>query len=69
MPMPNPKNLALTGNAAFDLTGTNSLTEQLTDEEERRKKLLQAKAAMPGLYGDSVMGTAAMALYGTGGKK
>jgi hypothetical protein len=69
MPPMNPKNFAITGNAAFDLTGTNSLSEELTDEEERRKRLLQSKAYTPGIFGDNTIGTAAMALFGQGGKK
>lgn len=37
-----------------------------TDEETRKKKLLAASRTTPSLYGDSVMGLAALDLLGGG---
>ena len=62
MPPANPKNASL-GAAAFDLGLGMPLDDQILDEEERRKRLKEGKAALPSQYGDSVLGTASMALF------
>lgn len=61
MPMPNAKNVAL-GSAATQLGLGGTLSEDLENEEEKRRKLREGKRSLPSLYGDSVLGNAAMDL-------
>lgn len=62
MPPANPKNAAL-GTAATDLGLGMPVGEDLLDEQARRKKLKEGKQTLPGAYGDTVMGNAAMELF------
>lgn len=64
MPPPNPKNSALSG-AATDLGLDGNLDEELTDEEERKKRLAEKKSTLPSLFGDQTLGNAAMMLFGS----
>lgn len=65
--MPGPtsaKNAALQlGAAAADLGGEDWMLDELTDEEQRRRRLKEGKAQTPGNFGDAVMGNAAMSLF------
>ena len=67
MPPMNPKNFALSP-AGTDLGLGQQLYSELTDEEERRKKLKEGQGTDPAKFGDSVMGPAAMSLFSGMGK-
>lgn len=67
MPPPNPKNIGL-GPAATDLGLGGALEEQLSAEEKlRRKKMLEASRGQQGIYGDSTLSNASMAIFGDAG--
>ena len=68
MPAMAAKNYALSPAATdLGLSGGlgNQLEEQLSDEEKKRRKLLEQQRGTPGQYGDSTMGLASMDFFGT----
>lgn len=70
MPGPmNPKNFALSPAATdLGLGLSQSLSDELLNEEERRKKVRDGQQNNPANFGDSVLGPAAMSLFPGAGK-
>jgi hypothetical protein len=64
MPTMNAKNAALNPAASTDLGLNITGNQDIINEQERMRRLKQAKMATPSLFGDEVLGGVAQDIFG-----